>query len=75
MITRFELDPEAEGALDKIKRKTGIKDEGELFNNALTILAWAIEQRERGRQVASMDREKRTYRELQMPIFDRIAEH
>jgi hypothetical protein len=44
----------------------------DLFNNAITLLQWAEEQIASGRVIASVDDEAKSFRELQMPIFENI---
>lgn len=43
-----------------------IKD---LFNNALTLLKWAIVERARGNTIASLNEAQDTYKELEMPVL------
>ena len=45
----------------------------ELFNNALTLLEWSIEETKAGRTLASIDETQESYRVLVMPILQRIA--
>ena len=52
--------------------EAGIKTRTELFNNAMTLLRWAIRQRREGRAVASIDFDTERFRELEMPIFENI---
>lgn len=56
--------------LEELKAATGSRTHKELFNNAITLLGWAIEQRQNGRIIASMDESNRNYKELQMPALE-----
>jgi hypothetical protein len=55
--------------LEKLIAKTGVTTRKDLFENALTLLEWAVEQREQGRIIASVDEEEDFYRELVMPAL------
>ncbi len=70
---QVEFDKCGLAQIEELKEKTGISTYKELFNNALTILAWAVEQRESGRMVASIDEEQNQFRELQMPTLEHAA--
>ena len=73
MRIQLDLDPQGVKMIEELKRQTGIKTHKDLFNNALTILTWAVQQRMAGRTVASMDEQTEKYRELQMPILTHAA--
>lgn len=72
---RIQLDVDAEHAqlLDELKKASGSKTYKELFNNAMTLLRWAISQRKEGRIIASVNESEKTYNELRMPALERIA--
>lgn len=44
----------------------------DLFNNALTMLNWATKEVKDGRSIASIDEGNLNYKELLMPIFEKI---
>jgi hypothetical protein len=69
---RIQLDLQAPAIqlLDALKRKTGLKTYKDLFNNALTLLSWAITQRENGFMVCSVDKNGTVLRELHMPVLE-----
>src|ERR1700740_3348291 len=69
-VTRIQFDlPDTKIAdLDRIMEEGGIKTRKELFNNALSLLEWAIKQRKTGRVIAAVDETSDSYRELSMPI-------
>jgi hypothetical protein len=74
-VTRVQLDfPE-----DKVKELDALMKEGEirtrkdLFNNALTLLVWAVNETREGRVVTSINEGQGTYKQLAMPIFDAVA--
>jgi hypothetical protein len=72
---RIQLDVDASGVerLDDLKEKTGARTHKELFNNAITLLDWAVKQRQEGRIVASLDETNMKYKELQMPALEAAA--
>jgi len=72
---RIQLDLDEEGMkwIEELKEATGLKTHKELFNNSLTLLDWAVHQRQRGRIIASLDERSRDYKELQMPALERAA--
>lgn len=73
MRIQLDLDDDGMRLLERLKKATGAKTHKELFNNALTLLEWAVNQREKGRVVASLDESTETYRELQMPALEYAA--
>jgi hypothetical protein len=72
---RVQLDFDEQGAqlLETLKQKTGSRTQRELFNNALTLLDWAIKQREQGYSIASVDETNQVFKELQMPALEYAA--
>ena len=75
-LTRIQFDlPDTKVAdLDRIMAEGGIRTRKELFNNALSLLEWAIKQRKAGRTIAAVDESNDSYRELSMPILENIRE-
>ena len=67
---QFELSPEKAAELEELIKETGVQSKRELFNNALTLLKWAVRETRRGNSIASVDEEHGKYRELQMPILE-----
>ena len=41
----------------------------DLFNNALSLFRWAVEERKSGRIIASIDGEEKSVREVVMPAL------
>jgi len=73
MRIQLDFDPQGLKMIEELKTQTGLKTHKDLFNNALTILNWAIHQRMAGRTVASLDEQNENYRELQMPVLTHAA--
>jgi hypothetical protein len=56
--------------IDELVQKCGLATKKDLFNNALTILRWAVRQVESGHDVAAIDRNSERFLILTMPILD-----
>ena len=50
----------------------GITTQKDLLNSALTFFEWAVEERKRGRIIASVDEENMKYKELAMPALNAV---
>lgn len=72
MRIQFELSQEDADELKSLMKDAGISTHKELFNNALTLLYWAVKQVKDDRIVASVDEKNEKYEELQMEIFDNL---
>jgi hypothetical protein len=70
---QFMLSPQKLAEVEDLMRECGVKTKQELFNNALTLLQWAVAQVQSGRSIASVDEREKRYRELQMPILTAAA--
>jgi hypothetical protein len=73
MRIQLDLDEPGMQLLEELKEATGSRTHKELFNNAITLLDWAIDQRRARRIVASVDETNKNFRELQMPALERAA--
>src|SRR5256885_2020634 len=67
-VVRIQLDfpQEKVDELNALMGKAGITTRKDLFNNALSLLAWAIKEREEGNLIASINEATDTYKELVM---------
>ena len=70
---QFDLPEERLKELDSLMDKCGISTKKELFNYALTMLEWAVDETENGHDIAAIDREKKEFYSLRMPILKRQA--
>lgn len=70
---QFELTGQSVCELGRLMDITGVATRKELFNNALTLLEWAIKEKQEGRIIASVDEEKQEYKEIVMPILSNAA--
>jgi hypothetical protein len=73
MRIQLELDELGKEQLYELERVTGLKTHTDLFNAALTLLEWSIQQRVEGRIIASLDEKNMNYKELQMPALEYAA--
>ncbi len=69
----FETSPEKFAALEKLREDAQVPTKKELFNNALTLLEWAIKEREAGNNIVSLDEHTGDRRVLRMPILETAA--
>jgi hypothetical protein len=70
MRIQLDLQQPSVQLLEALKRKTGLKTYKDLFNSALTLLNWAITQRETGFMVCAVDGAGNILRELHMPALE-----
>lgn len=73
MRIQLELSEDRVQELKALMEQVGVETYKDLFNNALSLFEWAIQEAEKGRTLASIDEEAGKYRELAMPIIDRIV--
>ena len=59
--------------LKALMEEAGIPTYKELFNNALTLLEWAMDEVKAGRALASVDEQSDKYRVLLMPVLQTLA--
>ncbi len=69
---QFELSKKENKVLKDLMQKAGIKTKRDLFNNALTLFEWAIQEIENGQIIVSMDEDTREYKQLIMPVFRNV---
>lgn len=70
-LIRIQLDLPEEKVqeLNEVMQHGGMTTRKDLFNNALTLLAWAIRERKKGRVIASVNEHEGSYKELIMPVL------
>ena len=66
---QFDVPEDRLAELQELMKSCGIETRKDLFNNALTLLEWAVRESARGRTIASVSDDEKSYRELQMPIL------
>jgi hypothetical protein len=72
MRIQLELSDDRVKELKELMQRVDLETYKDLFNNALMLFEWSVEEAEEGRVVASIDPEQDRYRELAMPLLDRI---
>jgi hypothetical protein len=70
---QFEMPESKVKDLEALMSESGTQTKKELFNNALTLLEWAVKETKRKRVIASVDEGTSTYNELHMPILSAVA--
>lgn len=65
--------PERMQLLDELQRQIDAPTRKELFNNAISLLSWAVREVRRGRVIASVDEQSQRFSELHMPALDAVA--
>jgi hypothetical protein len=70
---QFELPEEKARELEALMKETGVATKKDFINNALTLLEWVIQEKKKGRSIASVDEENQRYRELVMPLLEMIS--
>jgi len=69
----FELPEERVNELKQLQTDTGSESMKELFNNALTMLEWAIKEVKHGNEIAAVNEEEKVYRVFITPLLERVA--
>ncbi|MBC9878667.1 hypothetical protein G8O24_15100 [Bradyrhizobium sp. INPA01-394B] len=59
-------------AIELLMEECGFSTKKDLFNNALTLFQWAVNERKRGNTIAAIDNSSKNYRELHMPSLDDV---
>ena len=70
---QFDLPDDKVAELEKLMAESGLKTKKDLFNNALTLLEWAIKEKKAGRTIASIDEQEKSYEEVLMPILSAVS--
>ncbi len=61
--------------LKSLQRKTGFSRVQEMFNSAMTLLEWSVDEKIKGNEIASIDPASESYRTIAMPILRKAAEY
>lgn len=69
---QFEIDEEWLNELEQLRNLGGLRTKKELLNNALTLLRWAVKQRQNGRTIVSVSADG-SERELEMPYLEAVS--
>jgi hypothetical protein len=66
---QFDLSPDQVAELDGLIELCGLASRKDLFNNALSLFQWVVQERLQGRRIASISDDETSYREIQMPAL------
>ena len=69
---QFDMTEERLQELQELMVRCGIETRKDLFNNALSLMEWVVQERATGRAIAAIDEESGKYKEVQMPFFRRL---
>jgi len=61
-------------ALDATMKSVGVSNRKEFFNQAISLLTWAIREKQKGNIIASINDNDNHIRELNMPLLDEAWE-
>jgi hypothetical protein len=73
MRLNFEMPEDRVLALKELQTDTGSESMKELFNNALTMLEWAIKEVKRGNEIAAINPDQQVHRVFVTPLLERVA--
>jgi hypothetical protein len=66
MVLSLKLDIPDMTFIEGLQKKTGL-DKRSFLNEAFTLYAYAVETREKGREIGSFDEKNGTYRVIELP--------
>jgi ferric iron reductase protein FhuF len=69
---RTDIDETLTSMVEKIKEKTSITKSTEIISNGISLLYWALNQVENGKELASWNRDDLELETFHMPMFDRV---
>lgn len=72
---QFDLPENRMSELDELMKRCDISTRKELFSYALSMLEWAVSESEQGHDIAAIDREKKQFFSLRMPILSAAKRH
>jgi hypothetical protein len=67
---QFDLTEDKVKDIEDIMKKSDISSRKDVFNTALTLLEWAIDESERGHDIAAISRKNKEFFSLRMPVLD-----
>jgi hypothetical protein len=69
---QIELSESRVAELKRLMDECHLSTQKELFNSALTLFEWAVNERRAGRSIASIDESTMKYKELAMPALQAV---
>lgn len=73
MRLNFEFSEDRINDLKDLQAETSSDSMKELFNNALTMLEWAIKEVKSGNEIAAVSDDQKVYRVFVTPLLERVA--
>lgn len=70
---QFDLNESKLKEIEALIIAGGLDSRKELFNNALTLLSWAVREAKKGRTITSLDESGQTYTRLLFPMLETAA--
>lgn len=71
-INMIEFNPKEEAALNKLLADLHIEDIKELFNLSISMVIWAVAEKKKGNEIASINKKEMIFQELTTPLLDNI---
>ncbi len=71
---QFDITDDNLDELNKLKLMIGVETRKELFNNALTLLTWAVDEISKGNNIVSKNAANEC-EAVHMPIFRHVRKH
>jgi hypothetical protein len=73
MRLNFEFSEDRIKELKNLQNEAHLETMKDLFNNALTIFEWAVEETKKGNEIAAVNEQTETYRVLVMPVLQQLT--
>ena len=67
----LEIREEQDDLIKKLMSVTGLRTKADLFNNALSLFVWALNEIRKGRKIVSVDDSEKHMKELMMPALSK----
>jgi hypothetical protein len=72
MRLNFEFSEDRIKELKNLQNEAHLETMKDLFNNALTIFEWAVEETKKGNEIAAVNEQTEKYRVLVMPVLQQL---
>jgi hypothetical protein len=69
MAFNLDLSPQHEALITHVMEMSALKSKKDVIENALTLMGWAVAASAKGLSIASVDDERKIYREIQTPAL------
>ncbi|HZL27306.1 MAG TPA: hypothetical protein VFC39_12340 [Acidobacteriaceae bacterium] len=73
MRINFEFTEDQVKELKALQQKTGSTSMKDMFNSAMSMLEWSVDEKIKGHEIASVDPDSQNFRVLVMPILQKAA--